>query len=330
MDKVNDIGNTITDAVKSLCKCNDPIIQGTIGLVCVDKSTVIFYGSVAEKSVLGNIETRVAQTDEIRVSGTKLFVDENCPVLTEDIPSTRCKAPSSGEQKGGNGAAVAAPLVIILILLVAGAALLVGLYLFWRKRAGKSVPFSIRADDESPIISYDGHSETVSLSEGAELRAVHKPTLAFDEKQDLSAAESSTTIGSENRNLQNPIYSTPGLNSAPMLTTDRTLYNPVYETVSADLFDAKPAAEDDVPEKVMPSPEDFKVPDDAKPLVATTTATGTTTVHSGGGKYEPSAVVPMDIQGEPQYATVLPKHLRKAKKATAKPFAADGEDSDGD
>ena len=172
-------------------------------------------------------------------------------------------------------------------------------------------------DDETHMI-YDTGSETVSLAgTGAELTSVKKEALAFDEKMiDLSADSSSGM-----RHLQNPLYATSQFTAATKLHDDRTLYNPVYEAVAAE---KKPDdGGDDLPEKVMPSPEDFVAP---KLLVATTTATGTTTVHANGEKYEPAAPVPIEVEDEPQYATVIPKH----KRATAKPFAADGDESDGD
>ena len=172
-------------------------------------------------------------------------------------------------------------------------------------------------DDETHMI-YDTGSETVSL--GAELTSMKKGALAFDEEKVDISADSSSGM----RHLQNPVYATSQFTAAPKLHDDRTLYNPVYEAVAAE---KKPDdGGDDLPEKVMPSPEDFLAPDDPKLLVATTTATGTTTVHANGEKYEPAAPVPIEVEDEPQYATVIPKH----KRATAKPFAADGDESDGD
>jgi hypothetical protein len=171
------------------------------------------------------------------------------------------------------------------------------------------------------MIYDDTGSETVFLADtGAELTSMKKEALAFDEeKVDLSADSSS-----DMRHLQNPIYATSLFTAAPKPSEDRTLYNPVYEAVAAE---KKPDdGGDDLPEKVMPSPEDFVVLDDPNPLVATTTATGTTTVHANGEKYEPAAPVPIEVEDEPQYATVVPKH----KRATAKPFAADEYESDGD
>lgn len=83
--------------------------------------------------------------------------------------------------------------------------------------------------------------------------------------------------------------------------------NPMYETVDFD--------KDLVPEKTLPSPEDFEPPD--KPLqTMTTTATP-------AGEYKAAPQVAKDDNDEPRYATVLPK----SKRATARPFAAD-EDSD--
>ena len=178
-------------------------------------------------------------------------------------------------------------------------------------------------DDESHIINYDTGSESVSLS-GVSTTSTKKAALVFEEeKRDLSS-ESGTTISSDNRNLQNPIYSTSEFTTAPPLSQDRTLYNPVYEAVPSN---QNGDGKDDDPEKVAPSPEDFVAPDD-KTLVATTTATGTTTVHANGERYETSPPVPMEIHSEPTYATVIPKHKRK--RATAKPFAADGDNSDSD
>lgn len=197
---------------------------------------------------------------------------------------------------------------------------------------------------------YNPASETVSLAgSGAELTSVKKGSLAFDEKADLSSDPSSDL-----RDLQNPLYVTSQFNTVPRLTEDRTLYNPVYETVTSDPVGGQqdnnlpekilPSPEDflapvdpqplldittdtETTEKVIPSPDDFMVPsDDTKPLVATTTATGTTTVHANGEKYAPATPVPIEVEKEPQYATVIPKH----KRATAKPFAADKEESDDD
>ena len=166
---------------------------------------------------------------------------------------------------------------------------------------------------------YDTGSETVSLAGG------RAESLAFDEhkqKVDLSAADSSFDMI---RNLQNPMYATSQFTApVPKLSEDRTLFNPVYEAVATE---PSRLETEDLPEKVIPSPEDFVAPltDDTKPLVATTNATGTTTV-TNGERYEPGAPVPIEVQNEPQYATVLPKH----KRATAKPFAADGDESDDD
>ena len=171
-------------------------------------------------------------------------------------------------------------------------------------------------------MSYDPDSETVSMSGGAELTPMKYGKLAFEEKVGLSA-DSSTTISSDH--LMNPIYATSQLGSAPKLSEDRTLFNPVYEAIGAAHESGK-KTDDDFFMKIPPTPEDFMAPDDAKPLVATTTATGTTTVHANGEKYEPATPVPIEVQDEPQYATVIPKHMR----ATAKPFAADGNESDDD
>ena len=146
-------------------------------------------------------------------------------------------------------------------------------------------------DDESRIINYDPGSEMVSLPGRTE------PTSTQREYED------SALYAVPNRRHFNP--------------------DPVYEAVpfaeKTPTSDGDEKAPSEVPEKVMPH-------DDAKPLVATTTATGTTTVHGNGEKYEPATPVPIEVQNEPMYATVMPKH----KRATAKPFAADGDESDSD
>ena len=184
-------------------------------------------------------------------------------------------------------------------------------------------------DDESLIINYDPGSEMVSLPGGAEPTSTKKEALVFEDQKRGLNSDSSTTVSS-NPNFQNPIYGTSQFDAAPNLSQDRTLFNPVYEAVpfaeKTPASDGDEKAPSDVPEKVMPSAEDFMAHDDAKPLVATTTATGTTTVHGNGEKYEPATPVPIEVQNEPMYATVMPKH----KRATAKPFAADGDESDSD
>lgn len=73
---------------------------------------------------------------------------------------------------------------------------------------------------------------------------------------------------------------------------------------------------ENVPEKVEPSPEDFAPPPD--PVEPSTDATPE--------KYEPATPLAIDVETEPQYATVLPKH----KRATAKPFAADEDEGSDD
>lgn len=133
----------------------------------------------------------------------------------------------------------------------------------------------------------------------------------------MSTAPSTTTVDSSDRSYQNPIYGTSEFSEKSTTVDDRTLYNPLYEQVEATV-----KVDDEISEKIMPTLEDFIAPTGNKPLVATTTAAGTTTMH--GGEYKPSSPVPMDVASDPVYATVIPK----SKRATAKPFAADGDESD--
>ena len=175
-----------------------------------------------------------------------------------------------------------------------------------------------KSGDTEAIINYDG-SETISLTSatgggGAELTAMKKGALAFDEKEYLSITSSpSDVLLPGDRDYQNPTYGT----SEFIITDpkgDRTLSDPLYATV-----EPTSGSSDDIPEKVMPSPDDF-APPNTKPHIATTTILSTV-VSTEFGKYNPAKPVPMDVQNEPQYATVKPK----GKQATARPFAADEE-----
>ena len=192
-------------------------------------------------------------------------------------------------------------------------------------------------EDEERIVNYGG-SETISLSSTSKAG----DTL---EKEDLSAT---SVVDPENRHIQNPVYDTSEFFGIGV-SENRTYQNPVYDTVGPTITTTSDE-NDDIPEKVIPSPEDFLTPDtqplvdtppsttklplvdtppsvttDTKPLIATTTVAQTTTMATGSdAKYESAGPVPMDIATEPLYATVLPKHNR----ATAKPFAADGDSDD--
>ena len=104
-----------------------------------DKTTVIYYARASSEQTLDHVAAWVKNTDEISVSGTKLVVNKDCPVQITEMDNARCKTSTSGQQTGSGGAAaVAAPVVVILVILVAGVLLVVGLFLIWRKRTGKS------------------------------------------------------------------------------------------------------------------------------------------------------------------------------------------------
>lgn len=154
-----------------------------------------------------------------------------------------------------------------------------------------------------------------------------------EEKEDLSKLP---PTDSSQLNYQNPLYYTSEFSSHEDSTTSATqptsqapipslgqyqplenvpekvppFQNPIYEVTEF------PNDNENVPEKVEPSPEDF-----APPPYLVEPSTDTT-----AEKYEPAIPVAIDVETEPQYATVLPKH----KRATAKPFAADDDEGSDD
>ena len=79
------------------------------------------------------------ETDEIDITGTKLSINKDCPVAVTDVNGTKCKPATSGQRRGGdNAVAIAAPLVVILVAIAVGILVLVGRFLFWKKRTGES------------------------------------------------------------------------------------------------------------------------------------------------------------------------------------------------
>lgn len=175
-----------------------------------------------------------------------------------------------------------------------------------------------RIGDEE--ILYDGH-DNVETTSGVTLTSVKT-----EGKEDLSKPP---PTDSSQLNYQNPLYNPSEFGSHEYSTTPATqpssqtpapilgqyqpledvpekVQNPIYEVTEFET----------VPEKVEPSPEDFAPPPD--PVEPSTDQTAE--------KYEPATPVAIDVETEPQYATVLPKH----KRATAKPFAADDDEGSDD
>ena len=140
--KIDEITATITKAVQMLCNCQVVVVINSESLICDvggDKTAVIFSAYASDKTTIDAITKWTRNTDEIDVSGTKLLINKDCPVEIKMKDNARCKPPTSGQQSGSsNTAAVAAPVVIILIVLGAVVLVLVTLFLFWRKRTGKS------------------------------------------------------------------------------------------------------------------------------------------------------------------------------------------------
>ena len=140
LEKVNEITDTINTALKALCGCDT--VVAPVDLVCDiggDKTTVIYYGAVADNSLIEHLVTFVKETDEVTVSGTKLTINTDCPVKIDEIDNKKCDSPKSGERSGSNNsaAAVAAPVVVILVVLVAAVVVLLAGFIYWRRRMGK-------------------------------------------------------------------------------------------------------------------------------------------------------------------------------------------------
>ena len=135
-----------------------------------------------------------------------------------------------------------------------------------------------RGEGDEAIIGDENVSIADSSGGAAELTAMKSGPLTSEGK-DLSSLSGAHIVA--NPSFQNPLYGT------------------------SEFF----SGDDDIPEKMMPSPDDFAPP--------TAPPTAPVTAWPIVGDYEPIPDVLMDDKNEPRYATVLPK------RATAKPFAKD-------
>ena len=142
--KIVEITNIITSAVQTLCKCtNFDIFDDISSLTCDrggDKTTVIYYGTISNETLLQNISSWVKNPDnsEITVFDTVLKINADCPVKIDKRDNTKCPSTTTNRQTGSNSAAVAVPVVLILVILVVAVLALMAGFIYWRRRHGKS------------------------------------------------------------------------------------------------------------------------------------------------------------------------------------------------
>ena len=149
--KIASITSWLVQGTESLCSCQLQISQiDRAILLCdedYDKTTVTFRAALTGNDDASSSDTLefmsdwLSDNEEVKVENTTLKRNGQCRLEIQSLDDKTCAETQSntGTQTGSNAAAVAAPVTIILIIIAAVAVLGgVAIFLFWRRRHGKS------------------------------------------------------------------------------------------------------------------------------------------------------------------------------------------------